>query len=87
MTSITFSWNPAIAVYPTTGYNLMCIPLLEGIPIPEALMLGPAATTANMTGLYSGVIYSCSIITINTEGISQPQVLTFNIMENGTHLS
>ena len=48
----------------------MCTPLLEGIPTPEGLMLGPAATRANVTGLYPGVTYNCSIVTTSHEGSS-----------------
>ena len=35
-------------------------------------MLGPAATTANVTGLYPGVTYNCSIATVSHEGSSLP---------------
>ena len=81
---LTFSWSPpSVAAYLNTGYSLTCTPLQEGIPTPVALMLEPAATTANMTGLYSGVTYSCDIITIGLLGSSEPNTLTLTIHEIG----
>ena len=83
-TSFTFSWSPlSIAAHFTTGYQLECVPLLAGIPTPAALMLGPVATSANMTGLYHGVTYDCSISTLSDEGSSQPQMLTLTTHEIG----
>ena len=83
-TSFTFSWSPpSIAPHLTTGYKLVCVPSLAGIPTPAALMLGPEATSADVTGLYSGVTYDCSISTISDEGSSQPQSLTLSVPETG----
>ena len=85
-TSLTFSWSPPnIAAHLTTGYKLVCVPALAGIPTPAALILGPAATSADVTGLYSGVTYNCSISTISDEGSSQPQTLTLTTLETGTN--
>ena len=75
----TFFWSPPSVTAYLTGYSLTCTPLLEGIPTPVALMLEPAATTANMTGLYTGVTYSCKIITIGLLGSSEPNILTIPI--------
>ena len=86
-TSLTFSWRPpSIAAKLTTGYRLTCSPLLEGIPTPEDLMLGPAATTANVTGLYSGVTYNCSIVTVSHEGSSLPTSVKFTTITIGTYV-
>ena len=83
-TSLTFSWSPpSIAAHLTTGYQLECVPLLVGIPTPAALMLGPAATSADVTGLYFGVTYDCSISTVSDEGSSQPQTLSLTTPEIG----
>ena len=85
-TSLTFSWSPpSIAAHLTTGYKLVCVPSLVGIPTPAALMLGPAATSADVTGLYSGVTYDCSISTSIDEGSSQPQTLRLTTLETGTN--
>ena len=82
--SLNFSWSPpSVAAHLTTGYTLTCTPLLERIPTPEALMLGQAATTANMTGLYSGVTYNCEIITIGLLGSSEPQTLVLTTPDIG----
>ena len=85
ITSLTFSWKaPSIAANLTTGYRLMCSPLVDGIPTPEGLMLGPAATTANVTGLYPGVTYNCSIVTVSHEGSSLPRSVTLATITIGT---
>ena len=85
-TSLTFSWSPpSIAAHLTTGYKLVCVPSLAGIPFPAAIMLGPAATSANVTGLYSGVTYDCNISTVSDEGSSQPQTLSLTTLETGTN--
>ena len=85
-TSFTFSWSPpSITAHLTTGYKLVCVPSLAGIPTPAALILGPAATSAEVTGLYSGATYDCSISTISDEGSSQPQTLTLTTLETGTN--
>ena len=86
-TSLAFFWKPpTIAANLTTGYRLMCSPLLEGIPIPEGLMLGPAATTANVTGLYSGVTYNCSIVTLSHEGSSLPTTVLSTTITIGMYV-
>ena len=85
-TSFSFSWSPpSIAAHLTNGYQLECVPLLVGIPTPATLMLGPAATSANMTGLYSGVTYDCSISTLSDEGSSQPKTLSLTTPDIGNY--
>ena len=85
-TSFIFFWSPpSIAAHLTMGYRLMCTPLLQGISTPEALMLGPTATTVTVTGLHFGVTYNCSIFTIGSEGSSQPQTLTRTTAETGVY--
>ena len=82
-TTFNFSWRPpSIAAHLTTGYNLTCVPLLTGIPVPETLELLPTATAAEVTGLFRGVTYSCSIITIGSGGASEPQTLTLTTAES-----
>ena len=86
-TSLTFSWRPpTVGSSLTTGYRLTCSPLLEGIPTPEDLMLGPAATTASVTGLYSGVTYNCSIVTVSHEGSSLPRSVALATITIGTYV-
>ena len=47
--SLSFSWSqPSIAGNLTTGYNLTCVPLLTGIPLPQSLKLAPTATSATV---------------------------------------
>ena len=83
-TSLSFSWSPSrTAAHLTTGYRLTCSPLLEGIPTPDPLMIAPTATTATVTGLLSGVTYSCDIITLTSQGDSQSRTLTSSTLETG----
>ena len=83
--SLSFSWSqPSIAGNLTTGYNLTCVPLLTGIPLPQSLQLAPTATSATLAGLRSGVTYNCSIFTITDQGHSQPLTLSNSTSETGT---
>ena len=83
-TGFSFSWSPpSTAAHLTTGYRLTCSPLLEGIPTPDPLIIAPTATTATVTGLLSGVTYSCDIITLTSQGASQPRTLTSSTVETG----
>ena len=84
--SFSFSWSqPSIAGNLTTGYNLTCVPLLTGIPLPQSLqLLAPTATSATVAGLRSGVTYNCSIFTITDQGHSQPLTLSNSTYETGT---
>ena len=83
-TTLSFSWTqPRIVADNTTGYILTCSSLLEGTPSPDPLVIGPTVTTANVTELLSGVTYSCEIITLTSEGRSQPQTLNSTTVETG----
>ena len=83
--SLSFSWSqPSIAGNLTTGYNLTCVPLLTGIPLPQSLQLAPTATSATVARLRSGVSYNCSIFTITDQGHSQPLTLSNLTSETGT---
>ena len=83
-TSLSFSWSPpSITAHLTTGYRLTCSPLLEGIPTPDPLLIAPTATTATVTGLLSGLTYSCDIFTLTSQGASQPRTLTSSTVETG----
>ena len=82
--SLSFSWSqPSIAGNLTTGYNLTCVPLLTGIPLPQSLQLAPTATSATVAALRSGVSYNCSIFTITDQGHSQPLTLSNSTSETG----
>ena len=75
--SFLFTWNhPRIEATLTTHYNLTCVPLLQGIPSPRDLSLSSTKTFAEMSGLYSGVTFNCSIFTVTAEGSSQPRNIT-----------
>ena len=83
-TSFSFSWaHPTIGSHRTTSYTLMCLPLLSGITAPKALTLPPTVSSAVMTGLYPGVNYNCTIITITREGASHPPSLFLSTPEIG----
>ena len=83
-TTLSFSWTQSkIVADNLTGYILTCSSLLEGTPSPDPLVIGPTATTANVTELLSGVTYSCEIITLTSEGRSQPQTLNSTTVETG----
>ena len=86
-TQFLFSWtHPRIGTTLITGYNLTCVPKLAGIPVPPSLMLLPTATSANFSGLFSGVSYNCSIFTLSTRELFsefQLQYLTLSTPETG----
>ena len=80
-TSFNFTWSA-----PNTGnigYSLRCVPLLDGIPVPEADLLAPNVTSAVVTGLHSGVTYDCSITTITARGRSEPLSVNLTTTEIG----
>ena len=85
-TTLSFSWTQSrIVADSLTGYILTCSSLLEGTPSPDPLVIGPTATTANVTELLSGVTYSCEIITLTFEGRSQPRTLNSTTVETGQY--
>ena len=80
-----FTWRLlSIGVSITSGFNLTCLPQLTGVPAPQPLILSKTTTSANVTGLYAGVSYICSIITLTTEGPSVPQNTTLTTPEKGS---
>ena len=84
-TTLSFAWIAPNNSSEITGYNLICIPLLQNIPTPEKLALGPNTTTANVTTLCSGVTYDCSIISLIINKYSQPSFLNSTTVETGTN--
>ena len=84
-TTLFFAWIAPNNSSEITGYNLICIPLLQNISTPEKLALGPNTTTANVTTLCSGVTYDCSIISLITNKYSQPSFLKSATVETGTN--
>ena len=82
----TLSWQqPSIAAHLTTGYNLICVPLLAGIPVPQSLWLPPTTTSVTVTGLRPGVSYNCTIFTITDQGSSSPLTFSVKTSETGKH--
>ena len=82
--SFIFTWiHPRIGAELTTHYDLSCVPLFQGIPAPRHLSVSNSETTIEMSGLYSGVTYNCSISTATAEGSSQPKNLTLATQEKG----
>ena len=62
---------------------LICVPLLQGIPAPQGLSLSNTETSAEMSGLCSGVTYNCNISAVTVEGSSQPKSLILTTPEIG----
>ena len=84
-TFLIFSWSaPNTTAQPTTGYRLTCVPLLEGVFISQSLIVDSTATTANMTRLYSGVAYNCSI---HVEGSTQIATVISTTAESGSYIA
>ena len=82
--SLTLSWShPSIAAHLTTGYNLTCVSLLAGIPVPQSLWLPPTTISATVTELRPGVLYNCTIFTITDQGSSPPLTLSLITSETG----
>ena len=82
--SFIFTWAPPrIRAELTTHYDLTCVPLLQGIPPPQGLSLSNTETSAEMSGLYSGVTYNCNISAVTTEGSSQPKQLILSTPVKG----
>ena len=84
-TSLTFSWTlTPVASLLISGYNITCTPLVEGIPLPEPLVVRePNTVTASVTELYPGVSYTCAIVTFNSWQTSLPRNITYSIPEIG----
>ena len=83
-TTLSFSWTQSrIVADNLTGYILTCSSLLEGTTSPDPIMTAPTSTTAKVTELFSGVTYSCEIITLTSEGRSQPRTVNSTTVETG----
>ncbi|CAI8047694.1 hypothetical protein GBAR_LOCUS26395, partial [Geodia barretti] len=57
---------------------------MAGIPVPPPLQLPPKDTSANMSGLFSGVTFNCSIFVDTGRGLfseSQLRYLTLRTPE------
>ena len=59
---------PAVTNGVLTGYELECMPGLEGIPPPPVAT--PSATSATVSGLRNGVNYTCTVRARNEGGLS-----------------
>ena len=81
-----FSWQPPqLGHDSTTAFKLTCAPLLSGIPFPQPLStnVGADVTTQLLTDLYSGVPYNCSVVTVTSQGESEPRSVVNTTVEIG----
>jgi hypothetical protein len=90
--SLEFTWSPPLVGHNlTTGFTLRCSPLLEGIPEPRPLSTATGEElTLAITGLYPGVQYNCSVVTVTAAGESEPMSVVQTTEETapmGTPLS
>ena len=83
--SYSCNWMaPAVTNGMLSGYELECLPGLEGIlPPPIAT---PSMTSATVSGLRNGVNYTCTVRARNEGGLSLASAPTlFYIMEIGIY--
>ena len=68
-----------------TGYELTCVPGVEGIPHPPS---GTSSTTsAIVSSLRNGVNYTCTVRARNEDGLSLASAPTsFYTTESGTYV-
>ena len=71
---LELTWEPPLlGSNLTTAFVLTCSPLLEGIPQPDPVGTSSGEELSlSVTGLYPGVPYNCSVVTVTSEGQSQP---------------
>ena len=84
-----FSWQPPVLGHNfTTGFKLTCVPLLNGIlsPQPPSTSTVAEMTTLSLTGLHAGVPYNCSVVTVTTEGESEPRSVIHETEEIRTYV-
>ena len=83
--SLTLSWEPPTQGHDlSTGFRLTCTPLLVGIPPPRSLnSTGGDFTNLTLSGLYSGVSYNCSVVTLTAEGESESRNIVQTTEETG----
>lgn len=62
--------------------------MLSGIPFPQPLSTSVEAdvTTQSLTDLYSGVPYNCSVVTLTSQGESEPRSVVYKTEEIGIDL-
>ena len=76
---------PAITNGMLSGYELECLPGLDGIPPPPVAT--PSATSATVFDLRNGVNYTCTVRARNAGGLSLASAPTsFYTMEIGTRI-
>ena len=83
---LEFSWqSPTMGHDFTTGFKLTCSPLLTGIPFPLQLSTTATAeiTSFSVTELYPAVPYNCSIVTVSSQGESEPESVVHSTEEAG----
>ena len=82
--SYSCNWMaPAVTNGELTGYELECLPGLEGIPPPPVAT--PSVTSATVSGLRNGINYTCTVRARNEGGLSLASAPTsFYTMEIGT---
>ena len=84
--SYTCSWMaPTETNGELTGYELTCVPGLEGIPPPP--VANPSMTSATVSYLRNGVNYTCSVSARNEGGLSLPSTTSFYTTEIGSYRS
>lgn len=83
-TSLNFSWQgPTVTNGMLTSYQVLCQPLIFGIPIPRTINPAPTEVTALLDNLFPGVEYNCSIIARNRAGASNPTYTAGTTLETG----
>ena len=84
---LELTWRPPQQGHDlTTSFFLACTPLLAGIPPPLPASTGSGAELSlYLTGLYPGVEYNCSVVTVIGEGQSEPVSIIQATEEIGVH--
>ena len=83
-TSLNLSWQaPTVTNGMLTSYQVLCQPLIFGIPIPRTINPAPTEVIALLDNLLPGVGYNCSIIARNRAGASDPTYTVGTTLETG----
>ena len=87
--SLEFSWQPPQLGHEfTTQFTVMCTPLLSGIPMPQPVSTSSGDEhTLPVMGLFPGVQYDCSVVTVTTQGESEPESIVLYTEETGNRSS
>ena len=82
---LEISWRPPqLGNNLTTAFTLTCTPLLAGIPQPRPLSTASGEELSlSLAGLYPGVAYNCSVVTVTSEGQSEPESIVQTTDEIG----